>query len=91
MFTHAEHMLDDMGELNDYELSVFIRLGSDYQNNYYEYEIPLKLTPEGIYSSSETDAKIVWPESNMFDFPLELLTNIKNNRNAQDRLTGDMA
>lgn len=91
MFTHAEHMLDDMGELNDYELSVFIRLGSDYQNNYYEYEIPLKLTPEGIYSSSETDAKIVWPESNMFDFPLELLTNIKNNRNAQKNQGGSVS
>ena len=31
--------------LSNGDFSVFIRLGSDYKNNYYEYEVPLDLTP----------------------------------------------
>ncbi len=86
MFTHAEKLKDDIRELNDDNLSVFIRLGSDYKNNYYEYEIPLKLTPEGEYSvNSTTDRLSVWPTSNMFDFPLAALTNAKTKRNQDKR------
>lgn len=36
----------DVNDLADGDLAVFIRLGSDYKNNYYEYEVPLKLTPQ---------------------------------------------
>ena len=90
MFTHAEKMVDDIGSLNDYELTVFMRIGSDAKNNYYEYEIPLKLTPAGVYSSSDEDAEIVWPEVNMFDFALEVLTDVKNNRN-KDKNKGGSA
>ena len=86
MFTHAEKMLDDVGSLNDYELTVFLRIGNDYQNNYYEYEIPLKLTPQGVYSFG--DAEIVWPAENMFDFPLEFLTDVKTNRNTEKNKGG---
>ncbi|MEA3443541.1 MAG: cell surface protein SprA, partial [Bacteroidota bacterium] len=43
---HAE-ALDDI--LYDDDLRVFIRLGSDYKRNYYEYEVPLKLTDPGHY------------------------------------------
>ncbi len=46
MFTHANALEQNTTDLQDNQLSVFIRLGSDYKNNYYEYEIPLKLTPE---------------------------------------------
>jgi cell surface protein SprA len=79
LFTHAEKMLEDMGELNDYELSVFIRIGSDFTNNYYEYEIPLRLTPQGHYIANTAD--MVWYPENMFDFPLSLFTDIKKKRN----------
>lgn len=82
MFTHAEKMLEDLGTLNDYEVSVFIRIGSDLTNNYYEYEIPLKLTPPGRYSTySDEGRATVWYPENMFDFPLEYFTNIKKQRN----------
>ena len=82
MFTHAEKMLEDIGTLNDYEVSVFIRIGSDLTNNYYEYEIPLKLTPEGHYSNyTEEGRAAVWQADNMFDFPLEYFSNIKKQRN----------
>jgi cell surface protein SprA len=82
MFVHAEKLLDDLSNLKDYDLSCFIRLGSDLLNNYYEYEIPLKLTPEGVYSqSSDEDRATVWYQDNMFDFPFEVLTKAKTSRN----------
>lgn len=82
MFVHAEQLPESPDELNDGDLSVFIRLGSDYMNNYYEYEIPLRITPEGQYSTrSDEERAKVWPAANMFDFPLKLLTSIKVDRN----------
>ena len=56
----------------------FIRLGSDYQDNYYEYEVPLVLTPPGRYdNNSESDRRIVWPEVNKFEVELGLLKEVK--------------
>ncbi|MDO9154133.1 MAG: cell surface protein SprA [Paludibacter sp.] len=82
MFVHAEQMLGDIQNLKDYELTCFVRMGSDMTNNYYEYEIPLKLTPHGVYSSkSEKDQATVWYPENMFDFSFETLTNAKLKRN----------
>lgn len=89
MFTHAEALIDDPDELKNGEITAFIRLGSDFRNNYYEYEIPLVVTPPGSYSSqSTTDQETVWPTANMFDFPLELLTNLKLSRNKEKRKAG---
>ncbi|MDR0427578.1 MAG: cell surface protein SprA [Dysgonamonadaceae bacterium] len=88
MFVHAEKLpdMEDSRPLENNELSVFLRLGSDYKNNYYEYEIPLKLTPSGKYSDrSSADREKVWPHDNMFDFPFELLTNLKLSRNKKKR------
>ena len=68
--------------LYDDELRVFIRLGSDYRNNYYEYELPLKLTPPGDYSNSSSDDRlVVWPEENRFDIDLEIFQKVKQARN----------
>lgn len=92
MFTHAEQLIDDVTDLKNGELSIFIRLGSDYCNNYYEYEIPLQLTPAGRYNTySTSDREKVWPEANMFDFELELLTNLKQERNASRKDNGSGA
>lgn len=86
LFTHAEAPKLDIYDLKDGDLSVFIRLGSDYKNNYYEYEIPLKLTPHGEYNYNNTEhQKIVWPMENMFNFRLEVLTDLKLKRNQQKR------
>ncbi len=85
MFVHAEEMLDDPNGLDDYQLTCFIRLGSDMVNNYYEYEIPLVLTPAGLYSDTDANRLIVWPENNMFDFSLDVLTDAKQKRNAAKR------
>ena len=73
MFVHAERVDSLDLKLEDDDLTCFIRMGSDVRNNYYEYEIPLKLTAAGMYNNeSEDDRKRVWPEANMFDFPLSM-------------------
>ncbi len=83
MFAHANALEQNTTHLQDGDLSVFIRLGSDYKNNYYEYEIPLKLTePRSNYNRYVlADCKAVWPEENMLDVPLNVFTALKKNRN----------
>lgn len=86
MFVHAEKMENIDPDLQDGDLSCFIRLGTDLKNNYYEYEIPLHLTEAGLYSNdNETDRWKVWPQDNMFDFPFSVLTNAKTARNKAKR------
>ncbi len=80
MDVHAEEI--EGYTLNDEEVHVFIRLGADYQDNYYEYEIPLKLTEPGIYDgNNDNDRLSVWPDENRFDFKLRLFQTIKQLRN----------
>ena len=83
MFTHANALEQNTTNLKDKELAVFIRLGSDYKNNYYEYEIPLTLTaPRSNYNRNvPADRRLVWPEENMFDVALSIFTNLKKERN----------
>ena len=82
MFVHANAMEQNVTELTDNQLALFIRLGSDYKSNYYEYEIPLKLTPAGHYDTySSAACAAVWPIENMLDIPLDVFTNIKKERN----------
>ena len=86
MFVHAERMDAIDEELVDGELSCFIRLGSDLTQNYYEYEIPLDLTPAGIYNNdNDNDRLAVWPNANYFDFPFRVLTDAKTARNKAKR------
>lgn len=83
MFTHANALEQNITNLKDRELAVFIRLGSDYKNNYYEYEIPLTLTaPRSNYNRNvPADRRLVWPEENMLDVALSIFTNLKKERN----------
>jgi cell surface protein SprA len=82
MFVHANHLVPNNTDLADDQLAVFIRLGSDYKSNYYEYLIPLKLTPEGHYSwQSGSDRAKVWPQENMIDVDLSVFTKVKKARN----------
>jgi cell surface protein SprA len=80
--------------LDDYELTAFIRLGTDYKNNFYEYEIPLKITPPGQYynNGKESDKvrEIVWPRENFFNIELEEFLRAKQKRNDVERSTGDI-
>ena len=70
------------------DFSVFIRLGSDYKNNYYEYEVPLDLTPHStiLYNTNNSaDQEKVWPLNNTLNFKLETLTDLKLERNKLKR------
>ena len=76
MFVHAENA--GTGYTFNYgDLTAFIRLGSDFISNYYEYE--KALTPS-LFNNNDTFN--VWPASNNFEITLDQLTEIKSARNA---------
>ena len=83
MFVHANHLIDDATALEDDQLAVFVRVGSDYRNNYYEYLIPLKLTADrSDYNKyNVNDCRAVWPLANMLDIDLSVFTKVKKARN----------
>lgn len=81
LYMHAEKLNNE--PLNDGDVSVFVRLGSDFNNNYYEYEIPVKLTPPGVYDgNNENDQLTVWPNDNEFVIDFDAITGAKSQRNA---------
>lgn len=75
MFIHAEE-IDPTKPLANNDVTVFVRLGTDFRENYYEYEVPLKITPW----NSTTDIQI-WPEENNLRIVFEELINLKKERN----------
>ena len=80
LFMHAEKYNNE--QLNDGDVTVFIRLGSDFNNNYYEYEVPVKLTPAGYYDPNSDAAKLaIWPVENEFEIDFEKLIKAKLARN----------
>jgi cell surface protein SprA len=80
MFVHAEALMND--NLNDYDLSAFIRIGSDYKDNFYEYEVPLVLTQHrnNYDNDDDADRSLVWPEDNIFEIDLEKFVELKKER-----------
>lgn len=89
MWVHSEALVDDQTNLKNGDLSVFIRIGSDVKNNYYEYEIPLEVTPPGKYSNnSSSERAIVWPISNFLDVDFKVFTDLKTQRNHDRGLEG---
>jgi cell surface protein SprA len=79
MEAHAEAI--DGYPLTDNEITAFLRIGSDYKNNFYEYEVPLKLTPHGTYTDDESDRLTVWPRENRFEIDLSVFQQAKQARN----------
>lgn len=80
MEVHAEAMIGQ--PLADNELTAFIRLGTDYKSNFYEYEIPLKITAPGRYDEESDDSRrLVWPDANEFNIDLSVLQDAKTARN----------
>lgn len=74
MWMHAENILGSGQDFQEGELRAFIRLGSDNNNNYYEYEIPLSPSVVG-----NQDTLNIW--RNQFDIDLEALSVAKAKRN----------
>ncbi len=85
MWVHAEALIDNVTNLRSGDLSVFIRLGSDVKNNFYEYEVPLTLTPPDHYQDNPADRQRVWPTANFLDLDLQSLVDLKLARNAAKR------
>ena len=78
MFVHAESRNDEM---EDGDVSIFLRVGKDFDLHYYEYEIPLTLSRVDSLLTDRELSDIVWPEANMFDFPLDIFIQAKKMRN----------
>jgi cell surface protein SprA len=76
MFVHAEQAIKSQN-LKNGDLRIFMRIGSDFTQNYYEYEIPLVFTPWGT-GADNPDA--IWPEANAFNINLDRLVEVKYNR-----------
>lgn len=89
MWIHAEALIDDPTHLQNGEMSAFIRLGTDVKNNYYEYEVPLTITPPGKYPDSAEGRREVWPSENFMDIALENFVNLKKERNHAKRIGED--
>lgn len=82
MWVHAESLIDDVTNLRDGDLALIVRLGTDVKNNFYEYEIPLTLTPAGKYNNDlNSDRYRVWPRENFLDIDLQAFVNLKKERN----------
>ncbi len=79
MFVHAEEMSGE--PLNDNDLHIFVRIGSDYKENYYEYELPLTVTPAGHYADDDNGRLAVWPVQNNVEIVFEDLQLVKQQRN----------
>ncbi|CCG99583.1 hypothetical protein FAES_1573 [Fibrella aestuarina BUZ 2] len=61
----------------DGQVSAFIRIGTDYTENYYEIEVPnLKSSPIGDIPSDQ-----IWPYQNELDIAFSELTDLKAARN----------
>ena len=85
MFLHAESLpgnepLPGEGSEDEFDkrLVAFIRLGTDYQDNYYQIEIPLKPSEYSSESINRLSAEEVWnPDSNSLEVPIDLLAKLK--------------
>jgi cell surface protein SprA len=75
MYIHVEASGNTV--LNDNDLYGFLRIGTDNQDNYYEYSIPLVVTQAG-----SNNPYAIWPDQNKMDIELELFQDAKLARNS---------
>ncbi|MGI9542136.1 MAG: cell surface protein SprA [Cyclobacteriaceae bacterium] len=74
MFIHAESPTT-----RDNEVSAFLRIGTDFTQNYYEVEIPLLVSPD-----TPSDPRELWPLENEIDLAIEEFYALKSERNQQN-------
>lgn len=73
MFLHAEEIVESDFPDGETPLVGFLRIGTDFTENYYQIEVPLEFTPFG-----STDRDVIWPAVNELDIALEDLSRIKS-------------
>lgn len=83
MFVHLESMGNTV--INNGDLSAFIRIGADNQDNYYEYSQPLVVT-----QPNTSDPNAIWPDANILDIQLDLFQNAKLARNRARGANGEI-
>ena len=73
MFMHAEKIVDTDFSDDDIPLVGFLRIGTDFSENFYQIELPLQFTPFG-----STAADVIWPDVNEMDILLSDLNRVKS-------------
>lgn len=79
MFFHAEAFKGD--NVQDDQVTAFLRFGTDFTDNYYEIEVPLKVTPRNLTMSGDALRRAVWPLENEIDISINELLGLKSARN----------
>jgi len=72
--------------LKDDQLTAFLRIGTDFDQNFYEVELPLKITPNG----NSPNVDVVWPEANQIDLDLNQLYALKAARDRESFPLGEL-
>lgn len=75
MFFHANSQ--DM--LQPGEVTAFVRLGTDFSENYYEVEVPLTMWTPG-----QISPEAIWLKENEIDIPFSAFYEVKTARNLQN-------
>lgn len=81
MFVHMHNDQNESGQV-----TAFMRVGTDFTDNYYEIETPgLQATPAGLSGDGNDEGlrRQVWPLENEIDIDLADLVALKNARNQQ--------
>ncbi|OON66773.1 cell surface protein SprA [Hymenobacter sp. CRA2] len=73
LFLHAES--ETAANIQDGQVKGFVRFGTDYTQNYYQYTLPLTLT-----RTVSTDPNNIWPEANRIDVALQDFVDAKADR-----------
>ena len=81
MFMHAESIFENDYLAEDLPIVSFVRLGTDFVENYYQVELPLKFSD---YSS--VTAEEIWPNENDLDINFDDLKRIKSQAIANQTL-----
>ncbi len=85
MFLHAEKIVDSDYLDDEIPLVAFLRIGTDFSENYYQIEVPMEFTPFG--SSSADD---IWPAINELNIALSDLNKVKS-QGIADQTLGEIS
>jgi cell surface protein SprA len=88
MFVHANRVVG-AAPIKDNDVTAFVRIGSDFTDNYYQYEIPLHVlagaNEKTTFSSDvAADRDSVWPVANNVDIDLQYIVDLKIQRNVKN-------
>ncbi|MCL6267306.1 cell surface protein SprA [Flagellimonas myxillae] len=81
MFMHAEKILNADYSDADTPLVGFLRIGTDFSENFYQIELPLQFTPFNVTSADE-----IWPDVNQINIALSDLNKVKSRGIAEQTL-----